>query len=401
MEKCEEHSEIKENILMQNVLEYKLYDSVCSTCLSELQRFNDDNVRSKLYSAVIKDKKDKIKQIKSNQVNFETVEKSCLVSDYLESNLFNLADELYAYSENFRTEVIELISQRGLNLEDIAKLKVFIGQILNENDEPKLKEIGRNEDLKIKYIKLAIFLLKFGGFESTTVSYKGLTENLKRKINEILLLRNRANLELTQWVRFLLEEFYGFAYKLEGLEIDEEFRRNLKIDFVDESSLLKIRQEYEMIIRLRDERYLKLQIEFDEMRRKMKEQEEALTQLRNERERNLLEIERYRIEISGYRNDLENYKNQISQLNILIKEKEEVVESSSGENENYLRIIESLEEKVKEYENRISIITIENNTYIRERETLQISLKELSSKPPVIEYVERERLLTEVIEVIK
>jgi chromosome segregation ATPase len=116
----------------------------------------------------------------------------------------------------------------------------------------------------------------------------------------------------------------------------------------------------------------------------IKEQEENLQKLQNEKEKYLTEIETYRKETI--------------QLNLSLKEKDECVQSSSGQNDTYLKIIKTLEGKLDEYDTKITSITNERNLIQKERDSLQISFTELSSQPPKIEYVERERLLSRVVE---
>ena len=105
----QEFNEIKDYFIFKAIGNFKLYESICISKLSELNREHDDSVKTKLYSAVILDSKEKILQIKNNNINLDNMYKANQVFKKMEDCLHVLGDELLFISENFETGVIDKI----------------------------------------------------------------------------------------------------------------------------------------------------------------------------------------------------------------------------------------------------------------------------------------------------
>jgi hypothetical protein len=242
------YKEIKEFFLYQPIGKYNMYDTVCSPTLSELESNFPDQVKSKLYVSAILDNKDKILQILNNKVNFETLYKSNYYNSKLEQTLYSLSDEMIYIAEYFDSEVIGRISTERSSAEQITKMQEFIRGILDENNEPRMRNIGQNTELKIKYIKLANFLLKFKEFGNTTLGYEGLSNSVKTHLSAILNLRNTLIVSLTEWIRFIIGDVYAYAHKIEGITVDQFFLDGLQIEYASQEEISRIKSYYEVLI---------------------------------------------------------------------------------------------------------------------------------------------------------
>jgi hypothetical protein len=258
---------LKDYFIYRSVGNYKLYDTVCISELSELNRKYDDSVRSKLYSAVILENKDKILQLKSSSLSFENAYKANFIYSKMEENLHYLCDELLCISEEFESEVITKICSERSNAEQIKQMQKFISDILDSNNNPQMKNIGQNEELKIKYIKLANFLLHFQGFSNSNQSFQGLSRNLKSHLIKIISLRNSLVIGLTQWIRFILGDLYTFVHQLEGVSVDQSFLQTLQIEYVNQQAITNLRAEYELLLNQKSERIALLEQENSQLKR--------------------------------------------------------------------------------------------------------------------------------------
>lgn len=234
-----EFKEIKDYFIMKPIDDLKLHETICISKLSELNMLHDYEVKTKLYSAVILDNKDKIVQIKNNKINLENIYKANHIHIKMEQTLQTLCDELISISETFEREIIDKISSERTNSEQIQKMQLFISTILDSNNVPKMKNIGQNLELKIKYIKLAYFLLHYEGFYSNVTNYEGLSESLKLHLTKIISLRNTLVINFTEWIKFIVGDLFGFVHQLEGLKIDESFLENLEIEYGSEKIVYK------------------------------------------------------------------------------------------------------------------------------------------------------------------
>ena len=218
----EEFKEVKDYFIMKPIGPMALYQSVCISYLSELNMQFDDEVKTKLYSAVILDNKEKIVQIKNNKIMFENIYKANAVHHNMEHSLQSLCDELLLMSESFEGEVTNKISSERTSAEQIKKIQLFISTILDNKNEPMMKNIGKNKELKIKYIKLAHYLLHHrgvGGIE--TANYDGISKSLINHLSKIISLRELIVQKLSEWIRYLCGDVYAFVHQLEGLKVDQ------------------------------------------------------------------------------------------------------------------------------------------------------------------------------------
>ena len=153
---CNTHNEIKDYILFSKIENYRLYDTICKNCLSQLNR--KGHVNAELFDNVIIDNKEKILEIRQNKVNLSGASAETL--NVLKETILPLADELIFLSEVFDAEVLGKIGGNTAKADEIQKLKGFIDSIeLTPNGDPNVFGIGKNEPLKHKYIKLALFLI--------------------------------------------------------------------------------------------------------------------------------------------------------------------------------------------------------------------------------------------------
>jgi hypothetical protein len=261
-----EYLELKDYFIYKAIGDRKLYSSLCISDLSELNRKYDDSVKTKLYSAVILDNKEKIVQLKNNKIDFENVYRANSLFSKLEENLYYLCDELINVSECFEKEVIDNICTERANAEQIKKMQIFVSEILDKNNEPMMRNIGLNKDLKIKYIKLAYFLLNFKGFSNNMISYQGISQNLKNHLTRIISLRNTLVIYITEWIKFIVGDLFCFVHLLEGVEVDQNFLSNLQIEYTNQQAIVNNKVEHELIIKENSERISSLMIEINQLR---------------------------------------------------------------------------------------------------------------------------------------
>lgn len=304
---CNEHEDLKEFIIFEDVNEeHRKYDNICKVCLSELNRNLKRQVKTQLWDTVILNHKDKIWQIQNNKLNINSVSYGSEAGSILRDSILTLADELIYISETFETEITSKIYINSTKTEQIKELKEFIGKIsLNENNEPILKGIGKQEDLKKQYIKLALFLLQFSGIKTDSVAQYSLSASLKAHLIAIIQLRRLIVLKLTEWIRFLCGNFYEYIFSLEGLQVDYEFIRGLQIEFFSDEDYQKNESKYKIMIeniRIEyEKRISELNIQINHWTNKFKE----------------IEL-KYSTDNNVYIKQIENLKIQINELNIQI-----------------------------------------------------------------------------------
>jgi cob(I)alamin adenosyltransferase len=245
--RCDIHKDLKENFLMSETEECKKYEFLCSTCLSELNSKYDDSLKSKLYSAIIINEKENILKIRDDKIDFHLFYLGKSLQTHTRNEILLLGDELVNFSKSFETEVIDMLVECKTTPLEIEKVKSFILSILDKNNQPILKDIGLNEDLKIRYIKLAYFLLKFKGFSTFTKSYIGLTKILKKYILNIVQTRNKVNKNITKWLKLILGDFYSKSHELENIAYDEEFCESVPLEYVGEETTDEINRLKKMI----------------------------------------------------------------------------------------------------------------------------------------------------------
>jgi hypothetical protein len=251
--RCEKHAELKANFMISETEEFKKHEIICSTCLAELNSKYNDSIKSKLYSAIIVNEKEKIVKIKEDKINFDLfyLGKSLHVHTY--NKILSSGDKLNTFFKSFDENVIDKFSYCKTTPEDVAKIKNFIVSILDSKNEPILKNIGFNEDLKIRYIKLAYFLLQFKGLKENQISYNGLTENLKKHILDIVEKRNEINRNIKKWLKLVLKELYSHTHELEEIPYDQEFFRSIPLGYIGKEASLEIERLKKIIEELKIE----------------------------------------------------------------------------------------------------------------------------------------------------
>jgi hypothetical protein len=228
--KCEKHSELKELFICSETKEYEKNDIICCNCLSELNRDYDDSIKSKLYSRIIMEEKEKILQIKENKINFDifTITKSLQI--HTNNCIVSIANEFLNFNETFENKIINKIAIYKISNQEIERIKNFINTVLNEKNEVIMKNIGNNRELKVKYIQLAYFLLRFKGIKKGDfeINYKSLVENLKLLLLDIIEIRKKMNKNVEKWLELILNEFYSYSHELENINLDNDFFNRIK-----------------------------------------------------------------------------------------------------------------------------------------------------------------------------
>jgi len=316
---CSTHNEIKDYILFSKVENFRIFDTICKNCLSQLNRRNPNPAKAELFDSVIIDNKDKILQIRQNKLNLSGGS-SAETLNVLKETILPLADELIYLSEVFDAEVLGKIGGNTAKAEEIEKLKGFINSIeLTPNGDPNVFGIGKNEPLKHKYIKLALFLVNFAGVGSMDADHSGITESIKSHMVRIIQLRKTIIIRITAWLKYLAGSFYEHAFSLEGIPVDEAFRRNLQIDYVSEEDLLRLKNFFEAELRKRDDRIRFLEDENSKLRREIEslkgnivvmssEQESLIAELR-------LKLQKLEAEWSYQQQTIGGLTNENSRLN--------------------------------------------------------------------------------------
>lgn len=258
--KCEIHKEFKENFMISDTKEYKKFSMICSTCLSDLNCLYDDSLKSKLYSSIIRSENDNILKIKDDKIDFEIfyLGKSLQVHTY--NDILSLGDDLLNFSKSFETEVIDKVNECKITPEEIERIKTFIISILDSKNQPILKNIGENQELKIRYIKLASFLLNFKGFLNEGKNYDGLTNSLKKHIMDLVQKRTKINNNIKKWLKLILGEMYSHSHELEKLPYDQEFYRSVPIEYVGQEATNEINRLNLIINELRNVIFLNFNI---------------------------------------------------------------------------------------------------------------------------------------------
>ncbi len=301
---------------MTRVDKYKANDTICKNCLSQINYKNPNPARADLFDTIIIDNKNKIMEIRSNKINLlggDTAE----VLSCMRENVLPLADELLFLSETFETEICNKMSGNTARADEIAKIKSFINSIeLTPNGDPNVFGIGANIPLKHKYIKLALFLINFGGISNDNNDHKGMCENLKGHMLRMVQLRKAIIMRITLWLRYLTGPFYDYVHNLEGLPVDENFRKNLQIDYVSEEDLLKLKAFYEAELQKRDARIAQLEGELQKRDVRIQQLEDENARLKQQV--NVLGSENQKLVNLNqeYAKQIEGFKREISELKI-------------------------------------------------------------------------------------
>ena len=150
-----------QGLLLEDYSRYNFekYQTICAARLSDLEKDaeeHDVTIKRKLYSAVILDNKTKIVNILRNEYDVDSVLTAERLMFNLRQYLMQLSDEIILVTESFEENVVDKINRNRANPQELLDLQVFIKSILNEKNEPNLRDIGKNQELKKKYITLAV-----------------------------------------------------------------------------------------------------------------------------------------------------------------------------------------------------------------------------------------------------
>ena len=251
--KCQNHKMPKDIFLFEELPGFKIYDRICKFCESELKsKLKRKDIDTRDFTQIIMDEREKIKNIRKMTISSETVSPKTIKDsvNLLDELLYPIADEIIDVCNSFKNEILEKFNDSS-KLEEMRGVKNFIqGMKLDNKEDPILYGIGDNEDLKIEYITLALFLIEFNGIDSKSAD-KGITMNYKNHILRLNELRTAILSKYSKWVRFLLGDFYDYIFKSEGVEIDYQFRNSIKINYSDDSG--KISENSAKIINEKDE----------------------------------------------------------------------------------------------------------------------------------------------------
>jgi len=326
---CQEHGEIKDYILMSTPPQgFKIYDIICKNCLSQINYKNPNPVKAELFDSIIIDNKEKLLQIKQNKLDLHTGNSGELI-ELINETILHLADELIFLSEEFDNQITGKISSMSAKAEEIGKLKNFINSIeFTSSGDPNVSGIGKNEQLKNKYIKLALFLANFTEFSSDH-SHVGIVESLKIHMGKMIQIRKVMVNKISTWLRYLSGEFYEFVHGLENLPVDRQFKQNLPVEYVSEEQLLQLKLFYEGELRKRDDRIRVLE---DENIRYRKEIDTLKTSLGYMSEQETI-ISELRLKLQKFESENAYQKQNISSLT---NENQRIIELNS----QYLKQIE-------------------------------------------------------------
>lgn len=283
---CEAHKQDKEYIILEDLGEFRKLTPVCNICAAELQRQFKRKPNMESYMTIIYANAHAILNIKNKQVNIENFGQGSQCRAMFVESIQVLVDEMVSVCQEFSTSFIQVVDTSNSSLSysnsQIKKIQVFIDSITLKSDgSPELQDIGSAEkhDLKIKYIKLAGFLLRFEGFGALmetvqSSSFTGVTAVFKSHITRIIEIRKRLVVAITEWLKFLLGPFYEFAFGLEKVSVDSTFRSTHLsfVEFVTENvniNTINISMHKEYILLL--ERIRILERENQELRIKAEE----------------------------------------------------------------------------------------------------------------------------------
>ena len=340
---CKLHSEYKDSFLFEKIDNFNLYDRICKYCESEIKMKIRRTVNSQLYSEVIQENKDKILQIREKNISLDSfsTKRDDDCKNMLNDRIFPIADEIIDLADNFQKEILSKLTDNEF-FEQSNSLKEFITSMqFNSRGDPYLSNIGENASLKAKYIQLALFLVHFSGGKSNSGTKKGISESLKTHLLNIIRLRKVIVRNFTEWLRFLIGDFYDFVFSAENLNSDNEFRNSLQIEFSSEEEIYKLKYYYENIIKQKDDKISLLILE-NEM---LKNSNEEIRKISEERDnlrmrvgsmqvdydiqiKNLMlkfenltkENVSLRNNMNSYMLQIENYKEQINNLNYQLDE---------------------------------------------------------------------------------
>lgn len=377
--KCKEHLNYNEYIVCVPFGKYKLYETICNECESEYSRQRKikglEPLRGcRLMTEVIRNNGEKILQIKNGTLPILNEKDASQCTSILFDEIIPLADELIGICEDFYEEVACKFDSSTEENDELLKLKKFIDEIpLNDKCEPNVYKIGENPELKYKYVKLAIFLLKYQGSKINS-DFKNLSLKFKSHIIKIIELRKTIVIQLSKWLKFIMGGFYDFIFKSEGISIDDCFRESIIIDYLNEEEIKKLRLFYENQIEIKNEKISELEKRNEELLKKLESLEEEIV---------------CNNDLEGIINDLRLKLRQLEEEWLLQKETIENLNIDKGklitENSEQIKLIQDMKKEFENFKNNLgmnlksAIIELKTN-YESQISQLNIQINEWKTK---------------------
>lgn len=433
---CRIHNGFNDIIVTEPIGQFARHQAICRYCESDYYKLRKaSGIPNKdgciLSTDVITDNTEKILNIRSGKVSITNLNDTARCNEMLFNEIMPLADELIDIVNDFNEEIISKFDGSEADNEELLKIKSFIDQIPLENGvEPKVRGIDNDSALKIKYVRLAIFLLNFTKIDSSNVDYSLVSFRLKEHIKRIVELRKCIVVQITKWLRFVLGGFYDFIFRAEGVSVDEDFRRSVKIDFYSEEEIRKITLIFESELAKRDARIRLLEEENERLKRELEsmrgnlcflnDQEEEINRL-NEKLANIeaewllqksqienLTTENRRLNLLNidYYNQINNLQNEIENMKFNFEStlKNTVNELRSQYELQIIKITEDFNDLKNKYQNdakqwmserealnnRISVMMLEINGY---KENINSQLNEINNLNGLLQRTRQELII--------
>lgn len=386
---CQEHIEVKEYILLEDSETDKAFTALCKNCLSDINMQREDDIKSNLFDRILISHREKILEIKENRFNFETNRNYGIEEEHkilFEENVLPLLQELRESFEEFQLEINSTISAGNLSEDTKSKMKEFVDSIeLLENGAPKnTKWLGKNKDLKISYVRLALILLRF---EEINISEGEVTEKLKTFIGKVDAIRISLQENIEKFLQNLLGEYYNYIFFLEKSQPDNVFRNsfNITATAISNSNVAETETETKILkeeLSIINSKYMEL----EEILRRLQSENESLKQ---------------QPENSIYRSSLLDENKKLSEenknLNIENKMKNNLVKSFQEKIIDLTKKVKEMETHLSSSEKKIGNLPINQNEEIeslkKHIKNLNLILQKNLNKPNA--EIENKRLIEE------
>lgn len=417
---CKEHQELKNMFVVKDFDKYKIADAFCSVCSETMQEEYermDKKYHVKSFHVVIKKNKSKIKEIKELNLNQLTKNISAMNVDCQKSAkiLSEKIEPISMLIEKFITAtnegVFDRINGSEETLHRFRHTKEFIDSMeLTPNGDPILQNIGSNDEIKLKYTNLARFLLKWDGVGEIKGDYNGVVENFKQVIIQLNDMRKTAVTRMDMLMKAFLGPMYDFVFSLEGMEVDEEFRRRFLPEYINEEYVNKLKAQFQVELSAKDDRIAELEallkkqkseiaslnslnaeylsqnekLSADMVSMKLEFEKKirtALQALKIESEKKIQEVTDMMNEWKNKFNDLDaKYNTDTAKLNLEIKTL----------NTNYKNKIHELEVEIENLNHQIELLRNERDSAMKKNKDLNIQLGELRAKHSELETLHHE-----------